>query len=219
MWPVTEIPAVRRRVPFTPTGMCGLAAVMLVAAAARAGEVDVIVAEPSGVPAADAVVYAVPSKGGTSTSGKTVVVDQINREFVPHVTVIQTGTAVSFPNKDNIRHHVYSFSPAKTFNLKLYSGVPSSPVVFDKPGEVVLGCNIHDKMSAYVLVVDTPYFGRTDADGVARLKDVPPGDYAVSVWRPDTGVSAQPMPLRAKADTVQLRAALPPVGGSGAAPR
>jgi hypothetical protein len=107
---------------------------------------------------------------------------------------------------------VYSFSPAKTFNLKLYSGVPSSPVVFDKPGEIVLGCNIHDKMSAFVLVVDTPHFASSGADGVARLRDLPPGDYEVSAWRPEGGTSTKPVPAHARGEAVQVRVALPAAG-------
>ena len=110
------------------------------------------------------------------------IIDQVNKQFTPLVSVIQVGTPVSFPNKDNIRHQVYSFSPAKTFELKLYSGVPSQPVVFDKPGLVVMGCNIHDRMLAYVQVVDTPWFAKTGADGAARIEGLPAGDYQVHVW-------------------------------------
>lgn len=98
------------------------------------------------------------------------------------MTVIQAGSSIIFPNKDSVRHHVYSFSPAKTFELKLYSGVPSTPVVFDKAGTVVLGCNIHDQMLAFVYVVDTPYFAKTDASGKVKIGDVPNGDYLLKVW-------------------------------------
>jgi hypothetical protein len=94
------------------------------------------------------------------------------------------GTAVSFPNSDNIRHHVYSFSPAKKFELPLYSGVPAEPVIFDKVGFVTLGCNIHDWMIAYVAVLPTPYFQVTRQDGRAVLKDLPAGQYTVQVWHP-----------------------------------
>jgi hypothetical protein len=109
-------------------------------------------------------------------------IDQVNREFVPPDTVVQAGTPVEFPNSDNIRHSVYSFSPAKVFTLKLYAGKPSNPVVFDKPGIVVLGCNIHDSMVAWVLVVDTPYFARTDSSGVATLTGLAPGEYQLRAW-------------------------------------
>jgi len=119
------------------------------------------------------------------------VVDQIDKTFVPQIAVVQTGTAVEFPNSDNIRHQVYSFSPAKVFTLKLYSGRPSAPVVFDKPGLVVLGCNIHDNMLGYVLSVDTPWFARSAAPGTAKIADVPAGSYDVFAWH--TGATA-PIP-------------------------
>ena len=108
-------------------------------------------------------------------------VEQRDKTFIPLVSVVQAGTAVQFPNRDPIRHHVYSFSPAKTFEIKLYAGTPVAPVVFDKVGEVVLGCNIHDHMLAYIYVVDTPWFAKTDADGKARIEGLPAGDYELQV--------------------------------------
>jgi len=110
--------------------------------------------------------------------------DQQNKAFVPHVLVVPVGTPVMFPNRDNIRHHVYSFSPAKRFELPLYIGTPAAPVVFDKPGVVVLGCNIHDWMVGYIYVSATPYFAKTGEDGRARLGDVPAGAYEARVWHP-----------------------------------
>ena len=84
------------------------------------------------------------------------IVDQINLEFVPHVKPVVVGSPVYFPNKDDVRHHVYSFSPAKRFELPLYSGTPAAPVVFDRPGIVAIGCNIHDWMLGYIYVAETP---------------------------------------------------------------
>lgn len=124
---------------------------------------------------------------------KTAVMDQRNRTFVPHVLPIQTGTRVEFPNSDDIRHQVYSFSPAKKFQLPLYTGTPSNPIVFDKPGVATLGCNIHDRMSAYIVVVDTPYFAATGGDGQATLDNLGGGKYTVHVWHPE--LRAQPMTL------------------------
>jgi plastocyanin len=131
-----------------------------------------------------AVVSLVPVARGSLPPPRSASIQQMNKTFVPHVTVVQTGAAVEFPNVDTVRHHVYSFSPAKVFELKLYSGKPARPVVFDKPGVVVLGCNIHDHMSAYVVVVDTPWSDVSNVEGVARLADVPPGDYLLQVWHP-----------------------------------
>ena len=119
-----------------------------------------------------------------------VTVEQLDREFVPYVSAIQTGTAVTFPNRDAILHHVYSFSPPKVFEIKLYSGKSPSEHVFDKPGVVTLGCNIHDWMIAYILVVSTPHFARTGADGIARLRDLPAGSYELKAWHPQQRESA-----------------------------
>lgn len=100
------------------------------------------------------------------------------------MTAVQVGTPILFPNKDNIRHHVYSLSPAKKFELPLYAGVPAAPVVFDKEGFVTLGCNIHDWMIAYVAVLATPYFQVTDRQGQATLNGLPAGHYTVKAWQP-----------------------------------
>jgi plastocyanin len=155
----------------------------LPALVANATELAVTVTGSDGKPLENSVVYAVPANPGTGLPApKKAEIDQVNKTFIPAVTVIQTGAAVSFPNSDNIRHQVYSFSPARVFNTKLYSGRPSEPVVFDKPGVVVLGCNIHDKMVAWVVVVDTPWFSRSDADGRAAVKNLPAGDYVLNVW-------------------------------------
>lgn len=137
-------------------------------------------------PLMDVVVYAEPTRGiaAPTSSSDDASIDQVNREFVPLVSVVRTGTEVAFPNSDNMRHSIYSFSPAKTFTIKLYYGRQAPPVRFDKPGIVVLGCNIHDAMMAWVVVVDTPYFGKTAANGVSILKGLEPGDYHVNVWYP-----------------------------------
>lgn len=115
---------------------------------------------------------------------------QVNKQFAPRVLVVPVGTAVSFPNRDTVRHHVYSFSPNKTFELKLYSGTSASPVVFDKPGIAVLGCNIHDNMSAWVVVLETPFFATGDAKGMAIMRDVPAGNYRLRIWHPGLAVGA-----------------------------
>jgi len=161
-----------------------------------AGSLEVIVKDDKGGPGSDAVAYAVGA--ASAAPKKHAVVDQRDKQFVPYVTAIQVGTAVSFPNSDNIRHHVYSFSPAKKFELPLYSGVPAEPVVFDKVGFVTLGCNIHDWMIAYVAVLPTPYFQVTRQDGRALLKDLPPGQYTVQVWHP--GLKGQPEAFAQRVD-------------------
>jgi plastocyanin len=112
------------------------------------------------------------------------VMDQVDRQFVPHVLVIPVGSQVVFPNSDSVSHQVYSFSPANKFQLPLYRGKPYPPVPFNHEGVVTLGCNIHDQMRAYVYVVEAQYYGRTDADGKFSVADVEPGEYTVDIWHP-----------------------------------
>lgn len=112
--------------------------------------------------------------------------DQHDQEFVPRVLAVHSNTLVKFPNSDNIRHQVYSFSPAKRFELRLYSGTPSDPLLFDKPGVVVLGCNIHDWMLGYIYVTDEPWFAVSDANGVVKFDEMPAGRYSATVWHPKT---------------------------------
>jgi plastocyanin len=149
------------------------------------GSVEAVVNDDRGKPVADAVVSVTPSAAPPAAPHVTpAVMDQQNKEFVPHVLVVPVGTPVAFPNRDNIRHHVYSFSSTKRFELPLYIGTPAAPVVFDKPGVVALGCNIHDWMLGYVYVVATPYFAKTGPDGRAHVGELPPGGYEARVWHP-----------------------------------
>ncbi|OWQ88364.1 hypothetical protein CDN99_16000 [Roseateles aquatilis] len=163
------------------------------------------VRDAGGAPVPDAVV-AVELKGQPSkaAAGTAATMGQRDRQFQPQLLIVQTGTAVNFPNFDTVRHHVYSFSPTKRFELKLYAGTPVEPVVFDKAGVAQLGCNIHDRMSAHIVVVDTPLFGRADAQGEVRL-DLPPGDHRVRLWAPRLGnaaPTAQPLTVAAGAPGV-----------------
>ncbi len=154
-------------------------------ATAATGQVAVTVRDDAGKPVADAVVVAVPVDGTMRLPAKReAVIDQVDKQFAPVVSVITAGTAVHFPNHDDVRHQVYSFSKAKRFELPLYSGVPAQPVVFDTPGVVVLGCNIHDWMIGYVYVSESPWFARTGADGTAVIADLPPKRYTLRAWHP-----------------------------------
>lgn len=120
----------------------------------------------------------------TKTKPVTMTLDQKSKEFIPHVLPVRTGTEVIFPNSDNIQHHVYSFSSTKRFEIKLYKGTPNKPIVFNQPGLVALGCNIHDWMLGYVFITDTPYFTKTDNTGRWFI-NVPDGDYQISLWHPN----------------------------------
>jgi plastocyanin len=157
------------------------AALALSSLAAQAVPVTVQLRGPGGQLLADAAV-AVELKGRTGkTSSAKAEMGQRDRQFTPQLLVVQTGTAVNFPNFDTVRHHVYSFSPIKVIDIKLYSGTPAEPIVFDKPGVATLGCNIHDRMSAHIVVVDTPTFGRTDDKGQVTF-DLPAGEHVVRAW-------------------------------------
>ena len=154
---------------------------------AAASDLSIKVFDLRGRPVLDAVVYveltnkatAQPSPAPRSKSSE---VEQRGRQFLPLVSVIQTGTSVNFPNNDTVRHHVYSFSPAKVFELKLYSGIAGRAIVFDKPGTAVLGCNIHDSMVAFIHIVETPWFAKTDSSGEARILSLPSGSYRLKAW-------------------------------------
>src|SRR5262249_885518 len=138
---------------------------------------------PDGKGIADAVVFVdAPVVTSPSRPVDDATMDQINKTFAPHVLPILVGTEVRFPNRDQISHHVYSFSRAKSFELPLYKGENAPPVLFDKPGVVKIGCNIHDWMSAIILVLPTRHFAMTDADGRFKLTGMPPGAYSLVAW-------------------------------------
>jgi plastocyanin len=156
---------------------------LLCSSKTHAAVLSVQVTDSSGAPLEDVVVYAEPESGVLKFNPvHTVEIAQRHRQFVPLVTVVQAGTEISFPNYDSVKHHVYSFSPAKQFDQPLYSGKAAEPQLFDKIGTVVLGCNIHDKMIAYVQVVNTPYFGKTDASGKVKLDGLAAGKYQLKAW-------------------------------------
>ncbi|HEX7193165.1 MAG TPA: methylamine utilization protein [Thermoanaerobaculia bacterium] len=179
-----------------------IAAVLAAAVAAplAAATIEARVTDPRGNAVGDAIVYAIPDGRALPLARKSAVMDQKNRMFIPHVLPVQVGTAVRFPNSDDIRHQVYSFSPAKTFQLPLYAGTPAKPLVFDKVGVVTLGCNIHDQMNAFIVVVDTPYFDKTAGDGRASLGGMEPGRYTLHVWYPDMRTEPQPQSVTLKSD-------------------
>lgn len=170
----------------TFSGFTFAAACVALAGSATAANLEVVVHDLNAQALLDAVVYAEPISAPLPPSREIAhaTIDQVNKEFVPLVTVVRTNTEITFPNSDDFRHSIYSFSGAKSFTTKLYSGKQAPPVLFDKPGLVVLGCNIHDMMAAWVVIVDTPYFGKTTAAGTSVLKGLEPGDYRLSVWYP-----------------------------------
>jgi plastocyanin len=150
-----------------------------------AAELNVSVLDPSGRGSAGIVLVAEPQFDlPVKRANRTVIMDQRQKQFVPNILVIQTGTGVDFPNSDQIEHQVYSFSPAKTFQLSLYAGHKYPPIVFDRAGLVVLGCNIHDQMIGYIYVTDSPFFARSDDSGQWSVHDLPAGTYRLTAWHP-----------------------------------
>jgi plastocyanin len=139
---------------------------------------------PDGHPLSGVVVTVRPTNGAARPAPPVqTIMDQVDRAFVPDLLVVPTGSTVAFPNSDSVSHQIYSFSPAKRFQLPLYRGKPYPPVLFDQAGVVTLGCNIHDSMLAYVVVTDAPFFGRTNTIG-SWTADVPEGGYQVKIWHP-----------------------------------
>jgi plastocyanin len=170
----------------------GLLLASLIASMASAGTLTATVTDAGGSAVADAVIALYDGKP-LPTAAPQATLDQRNKQFDPQVLAIRTHTSVRFPNSDDIHHEVYSFSKAKPFELPLYHGTSAAPVTFDKPGAVVLGCNIHDNMIAYIYVVDSPWFGKTDAAGKVTIGDVPAGKYRARLWYPGLSDAAVPI--------------------------
>jgi plastocyanin len=137
--------------------------------AGRPGQHVVVWLEASAAPAA------VPQK---------IVLDQRNLAFVPHVLAVRVGTTVEFPNNDKVFHNVFSFRDGKKFDLGMYPKGTVKRITFDKPGLARLFCNIHPNMAAYVMAVDSSYFGVSNEDGTFAIAGVPPGTYTYHAWRP-----------------------------------
>jgi plastocyanin len=182
---------------------------------AQSKQISVSVITKLNIPVSNVVVYLTPKIPPQSTSpNKIEIMDQVDTQFLPHILAIQKDTQVRFPNSDSIKHHVYSFSQAKTFELQLYKELQADPLLFSNLGVVELGCNIHDWMLGYIFVVDTPYFGKTDIKGNLIL-DLPNGEYQLNVWHPRiqdkvTSLSRQLIVPAESEINIKLRSALLP---------
>jgi plastocyanin len=149
-----------------------------------AADVTVTVLDSSGQPVPNLALSLDGTNQATKgTKPQMQVMDQVNTQFSPFVLLVQKGAKVSFPNSDSVKHHVYSFSDAKSFELKLYRDRKPSPLPFQKAGEVTLGCNVHDWMIGYIYVVDTPYFGKTNKEGQLTI-NLPPDSYTLLLHSP-----------------------------------
>ena len=155
----------------------------LIALPAFSAQLELNLVDAKGKALKDAVVALMPGQKPNYTELPPVIMDQRQKMFVPSVLAIRVNTQVRFPNSDDIRHHVYSFSPAKKFELRLYHGLTAEPVLFDKPGTVVLGCNIHDSMVAYIYVLETDLFAVADEQGKIHI-NAPAGNYQLQIYHP-----------------------------------
>lgn len=147
-----------------------------------AAEFAVLVIDQQGIPVANAVIES-PGAAVTEAPARIAIIDQMNKRFVPMVIAIQRGQSVDFPNNDNIRHHVYSFSAIKQFSTELYADTPGAPVTFDQPGIAVLGCNIHDSMIGYIYVSDWQDVEVSDASGIVHFNQNSIPEQLV-IWHP-----------------------------------
>jgi len=162
-------------------------AAILVPATAQAGTVAVHVVDAGGRQVNDAVVTIQAAAPGPARPIRfpwpnTMV--QKNIAFNPHTLIVPVGSTVTFPNQDKVRHHVYSFSKPARFELRLFGKDESRSYTFKTPGAVALGCNIHDTMSGFIKVVDTPYANKTDGNGDTQIAGVPGGAARITVWHP-----------------------------------
>ena len=155
-----------------------------VAGHAASVSIDVRGADGKPLPGAVVIVDVAKKPAGPVHFNWPYVMAQEKISFQPRVLIVPVGTPVSFPNRDAVRHHVYSFSAPKKFELKLYGRDDTRSVVFDKVGLVALGCNIHDSMSGFIWVVDTPYVAQSDANGHLTIANVPAGSATIRLWHP-----------------------------------
>ena len=211
--------------------ICAALSAAAAAAHASAATLEISVVDERGRPIENVAVYATPAGAAehamtaeaAHVAAAPAVMDQHGLQFVPHLLVVQSGTEVTFPNGDDVSHHVYSFSETKPFELPLYKGDAYPPVLFDRAGIVVLGCNIHDGMLGYIVVVDTPHFAQTNEQGVALIDGVPNGDYVLAAWTPRVRPAGLPPSLQvtvteqgAAAAEIRIKGRLAPAHQHGA---
>jgi plastocyanin len=183
--------------------LLALALFLAATTGARAASVAVEVHGADGKPLSGAIVAVEGSRIGKAAVRGPYQIEQRDIAFAPSVLIVPVGATVGFPNRDRVRHHVYSFSAAKRFDLKLYGRDDTRTVVFDTAGIVALGCNIHDRMSGFVYVAASPFAEQTDAAGRVRFDGVPAGAVTIRVWHPS---------IRSGGNTLAQAVALAPTG-------
>ena len=186
-------------------GMAALAAGLLWGGRAHAATLEVEVNDQRGQPVSDAVVTLLPGAGvqlpPSAVSTTPRFIDQRRLVFMPYVEVFRQGERVVFRNSDDTRHHVYSFSAPKAFEIVVAPKTSSAPMVLDKSGVIPVGCNIHDGMITYLYVTDAPRAARTDAGGRVSIGDLPPGrpdlrERTTTIAEGETKTLAFPLTLR-----------------------
>jgi plastocyanin len=177
--------------------------------------VQITVKDSLGKPIANSVVMVQPDDGAalpSRLSRRDFAVQQIDREFVPKITIAALGSRVTFPNRDVVQHSVYSFSKAKPFEIPIYAGDSPQVITLDKAGVVTLGCNIHDWMVGYIVVADAPIAETTKADGMVTIADLPRGKYTLRVWHSQlvSGEITQQFSLNGSESRVEVSLPLKP---------
>jgi plastocyanin len=190
--------------------LISLLALLLFPIPAFAGDLTVDLKSLTGQPVSDAVVSFKPASGAATVPVKfnaPLKVEQNDIHFDPFILIVPVNSEVAFPNKDKVRHHVYSFSPAKKFEIKLYGRDETRKITFDKTGVVALGCNIHDQMMGFIVVLDTPYAAKVGASGQVTLTNIPPGGGTLTVWQPF---------MRGRDNQMAQQVVIPPAGAAHA---
>jgi plastocyanin len=152
--------------------------------------------------AREAVVYFEGEKKAVPLSK--AVIDQRQKTFIPHILVVPVGTNIQFPNNDTVFHNVFAYFDAKKFDLGMYPHGTTKTIKFDKKGLVSLLCNVHSDMSAYIMVVDTPYYAITDKQGHFQIKDMPPGTYVLRAWHESGYTLTQTITIKAEENPLDL---------------
>ena len=186
----------KSRAPSMVFRLGALGALALSVSLAHAGTFLGIASDRDGLALVSVVVSLKPiGQAAPATPAQEITVSQENATFKPYISVIRVGSSVVFANRDNMEHHIKSFSSSKPFEIAVHKpGDTPPPIRFDKEGAVVAYCILHDWMRAYVYVADTPWFSTTDANtGIARIENLPAGEYEAIAWHPDLGQYKPPL--------------------------
>lgn len=164
---------------------------LLLSSQVLANHITVTVLDPTLEKIEGVVVYLSPLDKSSinSLTTQTLIISQNNKKFTPYIAVLQKGQKIKFKNQDDVTHHIYSVSGKNRFDFKVKAGEHNNNIDISAVGEVAMGCNIHDWMSGYVLVVDTPYFNKTTSTGISNFENIPSGNYKLTIWHPQLDIN------------------------------